>query len=415
MNPRSTLVALLLPMALGACLANDSGPELGSHEQALDNNPSGTAVLLDVPRASKVVMDPVYEQQLVAAGAVTPVAAGTTALIYMNRDGGTFSPGQSNASTNRTTLARATVNFPAANLSEGEWSEVMTCVRQQFSRFNVEVTDVDPGATPHYESVVAGSPQLLGMPAGVGGVSPFTSNCDLIPNSIVFTFTDVLPRDPQTICEVAAQEIAHSFGLDHEYLCSDPMTYLRGCGAKSFQDVFAPCGEGSPRACAQPGVFNCGYAEQNSVQLLTERVGLKQGGDLGAASISTPLDGANVVAGFEVHTDVSGVATVELRIDGKLIATLESGSYYFFTTPVDLALGTHILEISSTQNAVTTTDSISVTVTSNGNGNGDDGGGSGQPQTPQVTGGCSTSGGGGSGGLAFFLLGLAFVRLRRDS
>jgi uncharacterized protein (TIGR03382 family) len=312
-------------------------------------------------------------------------------------------------------LAPQTVNFPAANLSDTQWSDVMTCVRQQFSRFNVEITDVDPGSTPHYESVVAGSPQILGMAAGVGGVSPFTSNCDLIPNSIVFTFTDVLPANPQIICEVAAQEIAHSFGLDHEFLCSDPMTYLSGCGAKGFQDVFAPCGEGEARTCAQPGQYDCGYAEQNSVQLLTERVGLKDGADLLVPRITTPADGDNVAPGFEVRSDVSGSATVEFRIDGTLIATIASGPYYF-STPSDLALGTHVLEIIVTQNAVTTTDSISINLTSNGDGGGGGGGGGGGDgtDTPQVSGGCST-GGGSSGTLMMMmlLLGLALVARRR--
>jgi hypothetical protein len=356
-------------------------------------------------------MDPIYEQELVESGALTgAIAAGTTALVYMNRVGGTFSPGNNNSSTNRTSLAPQTVSFPAANLSESEWSQVMGCVRQQFSRFNMEITDVDPGSTPHYESVVAGSPDLLNMDPQVGGVSPFTSNCDLIPNSIVFTFTDVLPRDPQIICEVAAQEIAHSFGLDHEFLCSDPMTYLTGCGAKGFQDELAPCGEGFARACAQPQQYDCGYAEQNSVQLLTERVGLRQGVDPNAATISAPSDGDNVAPGFEVRTEISGSALVELRIDGTLIATLGSGPYYF-RAPSDLELGTHVLEISVAQNSVTTTDSISVTVTSNGEG-GTGGGNGGDVTTPQVEGGCSTSGGG-SGGVLMLFFGLALVRLRR--
>ncbi len=402
----------LLPLGIGACATAE---QVDSAKHALNNSPNGTGELRDYPRGTKVVMDPIYEQELVERGAdVGAVAAGHAVLVYMNRVGGTFSPGANNASTNRSTLVEQTVNFPAANLSAAQWSEVMTCVQQQFSRFNVEITDVDPGATPHFESVVAGNPGIIGMEAGVGGVSPFSSNCDLIPNSIVFTFTDVLPNDPQIICEVAAQEIAHSFGLDHEYLCSDPMTYLTGCGNKGFQDVFAPCGEGQPRACAQPGQYDCGYAEQNSVQLLTQRLGLKEGGDLDAPRITTPLDGANVAPGFEVRADVTGSATVEFRIDGSLIATLASGPYYF-STPSDLALGTHILEIVVTQNAVTTTDSISINLTSNGDGGAGGGGGGGNvDRTPQVTGGCST-GGHGSGTLMMLLIGLGLVAMRRRS
>jgi hypothetical protein len=68
-------------------------------------------------------------------------------------------------------------------------------------------------------------------------------------------------------CEVVAHELGHAFGLEHEYLCKDPMTYLEGCGHKTFQDVAAPCGEDEPRACS-------GGGKQNSVQHLTQVLGL---------------------------------------------------------------------------------------------------------------------------------------------
>ncbi len=404
----------LLPLCLPACVVDESDLDLGSTQEALDNSPAPSTELRDFARGTMVVMDPIYEQELVDRRAAEgAIAAGTTTLVYMNRTGGVFSPGGNDSSTNRSSLVKETVNFPAADLSDGDWTQVMSCVRQQFSRFNIEVTDVDPGSAPHFESVIGGSPQLIGMDAGVGGVSPFTSACDMIPNSIVFSFTDVLPRDPQIICEVAAQEIAHSFGLDHEYLCSDPMTYLTGCGAKGFQDVAAPCGEGSARACAVAGKYDCGYTEQNSVQRLTQRLGLKEGGNLSAPAISSPSDGDEVGLGFEVRTEISGSATVEFRIDGNTIATLSSGPYYF-STPSDLALGTHILEIVATQNAVTTTDSISITVVNSGSPGGEGGGTGPDGSESQVTGGCST-GGSGSGSLLLLLLGVFMVTLRRRS
>src|SRR5207237_5849116 len=99
-----------------------------------------------------------------------------------------------------------------------------------------QVTDRDPGNTPHIEAVFGGSPQDLGMPSSVGGVSPFSASCGVIEGSIVFAFTNVLSTSPQRICEVMAQEIAHSYGLDHELLASDPMTYLGYQGNRAFQD-----------------------------------------------------------------------------------------------------------------------------------------------------------------------------------
>lgn len=223
----------------------------------------------DRPRASYVVIDaPGLER---APGAIA--ANGPPTVFYMNKNGGTYRPGNNDARTNSSSIVDQPSSIPAWNVSASGWTQVMSCMQDLFARWNVVVTDQDPGNVPHYEIVVAGRPQHIGMQAGVGGVSPFTYNCSVIPNSIVYTFAEVYGTSYRAICETAAQEVAHSFGLDHEHLCADPMTYLSGCGAKSFQDVDAPCGEYSNRECY------CGGYSQNSVEMLDDRLGLAKPDD----------------------------------------------------------------------------------------------------------------------------------------
>ncbi len=65
-------------------------------------------------------------------------------------------------------------------------------------------------------------------------------------------------------------EIAHAYGLDHEYLCKDVMTYLRGCGSKSFVDAEAPCGESKKRHCEG------GSPTQNSFKRLVDVLGARE-------------------------------------------------------------------------------------------------------------------------------------------
>ncbi|KAB2899014.1 MAG: hypothetical protein F9K40_10745 [Kofleriaceae bacterium] len=202
-------------------------------------------------------------------------------IFYVNRSGGTYYPGTNDARTNRSTIVGTTRTIPAWNVSATGWNQVMTCLTTMFSRWNVVITDVDPGNVPHWELVTAGRPQDIGMQQGVGGVSPF--NCGTIQNSIVFTFAAIYGNDYRSVCETNAQEIAHSFGLDHERLCQDPMTYLTGCGNKSFQNVAAPCGEYSNRACM------CGGSTQNSVALLDQRLGLAEPGMVDAGPMP-PID-----------------------------------------------------------------------------------------------------------------------------
>ena len=191
-------------------------------------------------------------------------------IFYLNRAGGTYTPGRNDARTNRSSLVERARAVPPWDVSDEIWGQVVTCLQDQFARWNVVVTDVDPGDVPHLESVIAGDPTDIDMDPGVGGVSPYALDCSTIDNSIVFTFAEVFGRNARVVCEVAAQEMAHSFGLDHERLCTDPMTYMSGCGRKTFQDQEARCGEDEDRDCA------CGDRTQNSVAWLTERLGLAE-------------------------------------------------------------------------------------------------------------------------------------------
>ena len=203
---------------------------------------------------------------------------------------------------------------------------------------------------PHIEAVIAGSAADVGLPANVGGVSPFTVDCGTIQNSIVFAFAPEYGTDYQTVCEVAAQEIAHSFGLDHEVLASDPMTYLSFNGHKTFQDQTASCGEtNGPRQC---GLVLQGYpscrANQNSVQLLLQRVGPAGTADTAPpnVSITSPSNGATVRPGFAVDVSASdnvGVTKVELYVDGALADT-KTAAPFSFTTSSSLSNGAHTIE-----------------------------------------------------------------------
>lgn len=395
---------------------------------------------VEPPRGTKLVIPPEFRTRPAdqpapaATAAVTSIyAAGT--LIYMNRDGGIFQPGYNDSRENRSSISGQTFQLPAWDVSDADWAQLMSCIRTQFGAYDVAFTDVDPGAVPHIESVVAGSPQAAGLPNGVGGVSPFTSDCSVIDNSIVFTFADVLPQDMQIICEIAAQEIAHSFGLDHEYLASDPMTYLQSDGPKSFQDVSAPCGEYQARSCRVQGQYDCGYDTQNSVELLTERLGLRAddgpGGTSPSVEIVEPGDGATVPPGFAIVAEVADALELELRIDGVSIA-VDDAAPFELSAPADLEPGTHVVELVASDGVAESSHSIAVTVSADadagdegddvdGDGDGDgsgDGSGDGTgpgSQRPDagITGGCSAGGGAGAG-LAWLLLGAAAALRRRS-
>jgi hypothetical protein len=207
-------------------------------------------------------------QVLPATGAT---AKAQSRIIYLNPYGVDLYPGDNDSMTGTSSIVSQPVELYGWNTDDQTWADTLACVQEIYARFDVTVTDQDPGNVPHIEAVIGGSPGDVGLPDNVAGVSPFTEDCGIIDNSIVFTFTDVLPDDARTVCEVMSQEIAHSFGLDHEMLPSDPMTYLDYDGNREFQDQQASCGEYAERPCGINGSV-C-RAQQSSVALLTARVG----------------------------------------------------------------------------------------------------------------------------------------------
>lgn len=265
-------------------------------------------------------------------------------ILFLNKctGGCTIYYGNDNSSTNTSGISGGTRNISAYN--GGKWAEIVACVKRIFSPFDVEVTDVDPGNTPHMEAIVGGTANQLGMDANTLGVAPFA--CGYIPRSMSYTFANAFPdfypaaNIPREICATIGQEVAHTWGLDHEMLASDPMTYLDYNGERSFKDESPRCGEYSNRNC------NCGGSTQNSYQEIL--------GIFGAADPTPPVVtitnltvGEQVEPGFAVRAEVddeNGVDHVELWIDGTMTSSLAFPPYAM-NAPDDLADGTHRVEV----------------------------------------------------------------------
>jgi uncharacterized protein (TIGR03382 family) len=234
--------------------------------------------------------------------------------IYLNRDGALLRPGLNDARLSTSSIVQEPTLVTPWDIDDETWDETVACMNELYARFDVTITDRDPGDVPHIEAVFGGHPGDVGLPSNVAGVSPFTTDCGVIENSVVFTFTDVLPDDPRLMCEVMAQEIAHSFGLDHELLAEDPMTYLDYPGERSFQDQLASCGEDFPRPCGID-THVC-WQKQNSVELLESRLGRRGTGAPGASGTSDTTTGEPEVGGCQASG--SAGAPLALALAGLL-------------------------------------------------------------------------------------------------
>ena len=322
-------------------------------------------------------------------------------VVYLNRGGGTFSPGEPNDSrTNVSSVPDAPVSIPVWEVDDVAWGEVLTCVQDLFAPFGATVTDTDPVDQDHVEAVLGGLPGQLGLDPNAAGVSPFRTDCSVIDNSIVFIFPEVLAGNRQ-VCEAVAQEVAHSIGLDHQYLCEDPMTYLTGCGDKEFRFRDSVCGELEPRDC------KC-TRTQNSARLLLDRLGSS---DRPTLWINDPTGEEPVASDALVRVAVTNQPTwIELYVDGDIIdnapEVTEPDPYSLveLTTFGVMSPGNHELTVRSYwSDDTSSTESVEITVLSG------DGG--------KILGGC-TAAGGGRGGLALVavvtvLAGLTLRRRRR--
>lgn len=288
------------------------------------------------------------------------VPAADTNIIFMNRCPGGCTvrrAGSTNSTASPDTshiIGVSQGTLSALSVSDTTWNQVMMCMRDVFGPFNTVITDVDPGSAKHFEIMLGGSPGQLGMSNGIGGVSPATCST-YIPNSLVFVF-DVWGDNVEDICSTAAQEIAHSWSLDHTTVASDPLTYFGFNGRKRFFNGAENCGsdcvggQAGGLQCTGPNQQTracfCGGNQQNP----TNEIKALFGDGIPTppiVKILSPKTGDRVNPGFPVSaeiTDDQGVQKVELYVNNQLILSLNNGPFAF-NAPATLGDGTHTVKI----------------------------------------------------------------------
>ena len=280
------------------------------------------------------------------AGAHPASFTSVSHLIYLDNcmpNGCTVYPGFDDSLTGHSSIPQQQSHLAAYPWGSDSWNTLVTCVKQMYAPFDIQITDVDPGpGTPHYELMVGGNSTDIGI-QGAGGVAPFIP-CDgqLQDNVISFVFA-AETNDLDYLCWAAAQETSHVFGLDHEMNAMDPMTYLSPPIKKpGFQNTATPCGEYQNRTCW------CGNATQNSYQYLMDTFG-PQTLEPATMTIDSPADGSWQKPGFQVRATAMSQLSIEtsaLQIDGT---DAQQGGQppLIFATPTDLSQGDHMVGVSA--------------------------------------------------------------------
>ena len=268
-----------------------------------------------------------------------------------------------------------------------DFNAIKTCVTTALAPFNVTVTDQDPGMTPHFEIMIAGSPGDVGFPVEDEGVAqylcsgaPGACGGTYIPEALSFAFGNAgsVGGNTTLICGVALQETAHGWTLDHATPSSDPMTYNTYSTPLSFRDG-APCGSdclysGNTNSfgvqCAGTGgsathvCMENNMSTQNEVTILKNLFGAA-GVTAPTVMITSPANGAGQQLGqaFSVAATCSsgdGVKEIDFLIDGQQMG-MTAASPATFMAPNYLLKGAHQIDVicGTTKNASST---ASVTV-----------------------------------------------------
>ena len=259
-------------------------------------------------------------------------AAAVPKVLYLDRCASGCALGNTgnDATTDSSTIpmGKSAYTLTAFGFGDSEWAEVVKCVRDVFSPYDLAVVDTRPAAgTLYNKTFVAGLPTEIGQSTDVLGIAPLATNCSVLTNTVAFAFANQhTPTDRvHNICWTVAQESAHMYGLDHEYefddkssACNDPMTYRTDCGGqKFFRDKPASCGEFTARTC------KCDRPSQDSDGLLFTIFG--EGTPTSTApsvNIVVPAAGGITVSkAYVVQAKASaqrGVAHVQLVLNGHV-------------------------------------------------------------------------------------------------
>jgi len=264
-------------------------------------------------------------------------------LLYINRcvGGTTVTPGFNDSRRNTSSIPNQSITFPEYPYGDSSWNQVLAEVSSILSPFGVEITDRDPGETPHTEIIACGQ-SFVG--ANVLGIAPF--GCGLVANAIGYAFAENHGNDPRELAETIAHEAGHTWTLNHLYDCSDPMTYLTGCGDKAFQNTELSCAGVASNGGWQREACSCGGGTQNSYRTLLDFFGPNNDA-VPTLQLDAPANNALVGLGFAIRGSASGMnggELIEIYIDDVLKSRFTDG-VIDLNAPEDISEGPHTVKV----------------------------------------------------------------------
>jgi hypothetical protein len=305
-------------------------------------------------------------------------------VLYLNRCSGSCNitaADQQNAPMNITAVqgiprgAAYTIpefkNFAGAvgAAADAEWAQIVACVAETYSYFDIQVTDQRPASGNFHMAIVAGNQQHIGLSTdGLLGISQLSCGGPL-DNVISFTlaeahFAGSAATRVRDLCTTVTHEVGHAYGLQHQFrfivdnssACSDPMSYDTGtCNPdqRYFRNKIAACGRFEEEPC------NCPNNPPNSHQLLNQIFGAGTPTvPPPSVTFTTPAAGGGSISNLVAVTAGSkrGVERVELYLNNWKWLEVQGARFaqgggqpnpspYAFQLPANVPNGLYDIEV----------------------------------------------------------------------
>lgn len=210
-------------------------------------------------------------------------------LLYINfnPNGSIVSPGFGDADLLRTPIVNAQRFCPAPLLDQARQDEILRLVSDDLSPFNIRVT-ADLAEFASYPrqnkqmALITTVPSVAGFSPGTGGVSPFGSIGQRLPNNFAFVFSSVYGNDPVEVAATVSHESAHLLGLGHQHLFNETCGFIEeyhpgfGSGPLAFNPIMgSSIGEGVSNWFAQTCLSPTFAVAQNDYELLNSQVAVR--------------------------------------------------------------------------------------------------------------------------------------------
>ncbi len=188
-------------------------------------------------------------------------AACQRSILFLDRAGGAYDHGSfDSAAENLSVLLDGPRTLPPYPRDDAEWATTVSCIRDALTPLPIEVTETDPGTTPHVEIVFTTT--YWGDPA-TNMVIPASCNPG---HQIEFVFSDGLPPTYSRPCQMALLGYAEmTANLSPGDDCKDIVNLAMDCApVRAFLDETSTCVDTSN----QPVACRCGGTTQNVYQAL---------------------------------------------------------------------------------------------------------------------------------------------------